>query len=98
MKNLQEVRDLLTEKLAGKTLQYRVADGWDDIQEDRLLCFLNFCECRVKPEQKPDTVRYAQIGTEYFLSDKNFVIVEGFPALIVTRDGETGVIKHVDVM
>jgi len=32
MKNLQEVRDLLTEKLAGKTLQYRIVAGrWVDI-------------------------------------------------------------------
>ena len=64
MKNLQDVCDLLTENLAGKTLQYRNLSGWDDIQEDSLLYFLNFCECRVKPEQKPDTVRYAQISRE----------------------------------
>ena len=98
MKNLQEVRDLLTEKLDGKTLQYRVADGWEDMSDFHILHCLTYKECRVKPEPKPDTVRYAQIGTEYFLSDKNFIITEGVPVLSITRDGETGVIKYVDVM
>ena len=54
MKNLQEVRDLLTEALAGKTLQYRVVDGWEDIPDFHMQHCLAYKECRVKPEIKPD--------------------------------------------
>ena len=97
MKNLQEVRDLLTEKLDGKTLQYRVADGWDDIQEDSLLCFLNFCECRAKPESKPDIVRYCHIPMGY-ASLEEVKARYGTDMFRYVIDGDTGKVKSVEVV
>lgn len=61
-----------------------------------------FFEYRIKPQPKPDVVRYAKVFLEkeelkfkYFFSDE---IDQSFDNLKLTFDGETGKLKSAEVL
>lgn len=82
----------------GKTIQYRVNKkfDWCEISNNGVIGWYGDLEYRIKPEPKPDVVRYVDVSPlgDWSLSiDRNKI-----NNLKLTWDGETGKLKSAEVL
>ena len=80
----------------GKKCEYYIpySDKWEEI--NFLTLFESYEQVRIKPEPKPDIVRYTSIGLDYAddASERKFPTDN----LKLTFDGETGKLKSAEVI
>ena len=75
----------------------RLSHTWDDL-EDEPIHWYNTLEYRVKPEPKPDFIKYARVdqfsGYQYWCKSEKHIEAN----VIYTFDGETGKLKKAEVI
>lgn len=90
--------DLLRAVADGKQMQRKDWDEWVDCTHEAALVRISTgMPTRVKPEPKPDVVRYALARPSYTTWEPT-ARLDGMDNLRVTFDGETGRIKSAEVV
>ena len=87
----------------GAEIQFKEKDGWTDWIHRASPAWTETTEYRIKPEPKPDVVKYVMFNTETrepFLV--SMVKADSFlfqsKVLMVRMDGETGELKSAEVL
>lgn len=81
----------------------RYSDQWEDIPKHKIPRWEEGLEYRIKPEPKPDVVRYAEVLKKYDYQEHVY-ITDAYPDcfkdtnLKLTFDGETGKLKKAEVI
>jgi hypothetical protein len=80
--------------------RYLNRDGWGDwhILEGGFIWYHSNVEYRIKPEPKPDVVRYALISSAYIESINLTSCAYIVDNIKLTFDGETGKLKSAEVI
>jgi hypothetical protein len=78
--------------------RYLKADGWTEWKKEEggFIWYVSGAEYRIKPDPKPDIVRYTQVS----LSSTDIFFYKQYPAdnVKLTFDGETGELKSAEVI
>lgn len=79
----------------GAEIQISVSKGelWEDAQPN-FLVWNDEYQYRIKPEPKPDEIRYAQVGGAVIFREDKY----NYDNLKLTFDGETGELKSAEVL
>ena len=80
----------------GKDIEWKNDDVWHNLSG--LPCWHDFVEYRIKPEIKPDKVRYFSIGRYGAVVIEQWRMVLDKPNVKATFDGETGLLKSVEMV
>lgn len=85
----------------GKAVQWRLNSTWNDYVDGHPGCPL-YCmdgtEWRIKPERKPDVVRYVMTAPEHGLDHPDESLSGKYSAIKAIFDGETGKLKSAEVL